>query len=368
MMRKAFTLVELLVVIAIIGILVALLLPAVQAAREAARRTQCKNQLKQIGLAIANYTDTHGLFPTGGSRFGEDRLEWFVSGGKAYAAPKQGWSWAYQILDFLEQENLANLTTSEAVAATAVPTYNCPSRRGPTLFKNPNSNWPAAYLIDYAGTQPATRRSSDPFLATSSSLYFDVPAHVAAGTYTRAHQAFWSPSGTGYPDPKNYGVFDGVIIRSPYRRTSTPGPNEGPATLELLKGVPKKVTYAKIVDGTSRTMVIGEKWVHVDRYQPGEGNYAASDDRGWIDGWDPDTMRTTAWPPQPDSQDDRGNGGNGSDQDYMFGAAHPGGFNATFADGSVHSIAYDIDMAVFNSVGTRNGDSATETISTEGVD
>ena len=62
----AFTLVELLVVIAIIGIFVALLLPAIQAAREAARRTQCKNNLKNIGLAIANFENTNKVFPTGG--------------------------------------------------------------------------------------------------------------------------------------------------------------------------------------------------------------------------------------------------------------------------------------------------------------
>src|SRR5262245_30735833 len=68
--RNAFTLVELLVVIAIIGILVALLLPAIQAAREAARRTQCKDNLKNVGLAILNHVDARKVFPTGGVTWG----------------------------------------------------------------------------------------------------------------------------------------------------------------------------------------------------------------------------------------------------------------------------------------------------------
>jgi prepilin-type N-terminal cleavage/methylation domain-containing protein len=86
---QGFTLVELLVVIAIIGILVALLLPAVQAARAAARRMQCGNNLKQIGLAIQNYHDTHKLMPPG----------WLHPG----ASNHEAWSWSVLILPFMEQ-------------------------------------------------------------------------------------------------------------------------------------------------------------------------------------------------------------------------------------------------------------------------
>src|SRR6476659_4614329 len=95
--RRAFTLVELLVVIPIIGGRVALLLPAIQAAREAARRSQCKNNLKQIGLALHNYESARGAFPPG-----------FVSRATAVNGPGlgPGWGWAAHILPYLEESSL----------------------------------------------------------------------------------------------------------------------------------------------------------------------------------------------------------------------------------------------------------------------
>jgi len=133
--RRGFTLVELLVVIAIIGVLVALLLPAVQAAREAARRTQCTNNLRQIGLALHTYHDTFRLFPPsylivpgGGGAMGPPDPE------NGDAGP--GWTALMLILPQIEQSNLYNAfdlnntawsAKNAAVAQQTVPAYLCPS-------------------------------------------------------------------------------------------------------------------------------------------------------------------------------------------------------------------------------------------------
>ncbi|ADB15017.1 protein of unknown function DUF1559 [Pirellula staleyi DSM 6068] len=135
--RRGFTLVELLVVIAIIGVLVALLLPAVQAAREAARRSQCNNNLKQIGIAFHNYHDTHGVLPPGAIH----------SNVNVSAVARAGWGWGTFILPFIEQSALyeklqvssrelhqvMNNTTLRPITQTKIPGYRCPSGVSPDL-------------------------------------------------------------------------------------------------------------------------------------------------------------------------------------------------------------------------------------------
>ncbi len=124
--RRGFTLVELLVVIAIIGVLVGLLLPAVQAAREAARRMSCSNNMKQLGLALHNYHDTHGKFPPG--------VIW--GPGKAPYTQPYHHTWNVMILPFMEQQPLydsVNLDLpiwGQPIVSTPLAALRCPSDGG----------------------------------------------------------------------------------------------------------------------------------------------------------------------------------------------------------------------------------------------
>ncbi|QDT69085.1 hypothetical protein MalM25_20120 [Planctomycetes bacterium MalM25] len=352
-----FTLVELLVVIAIIGILVALLLPAVQAAREAARRTQCKNQLRQIGLGLQNHVSTYGYFPTGGTE-PDPFIEHYIAGGTPFGANKQGLGWAYQILPFLEEDAVKDIQTQAQISQTQVSLYNCPSRRAGA--RSPAGN----YLTDYVSAQPITT-VRPPFSAFGVAEVWPINTGGTAPdakAVAIARAAYWCVAAGR---PNNACDYGGAIVRTPWRLI-TPGTGNNPSVGEPVGNVPKAIRPGQIIDGLSKTFVVSEKLVRTDQREGGN----VSDNRGWADGWDPDTVRFAGWPPLPDS--DSGICfnestkfsdlcvGNGSLPVLFFGSSHSGGVNAAYADGSVQFLSFEIDHLLFNSLATRAGEEVVE--------
>jgi prepilin-type N-terminal cleavage/methylation domain-containing protein/prepilin-type processing-associated H-X9-DG protein len=350
----AFTLVELLVVIAIIGVLVALLLPAIQAAREAARMSQCKNNLKNIGLALLNHHDSLGTFPTGGMSWGTT-IDKFLEGGRPAGTRKMGLGWGYQILPYLEQGSMKNILTQKELRDVAVPIFACPSRGGGTRRAVDPNTGDATVLTDYAGVQPCTRvKLRDPFGTQDL-----VPGTFDYGDATSVFYQEADATGEyGNPLPPDNGVYDGVIVRSAWRST---GYDERTQTNlgEYASGVPDPVEIGQISDGTSTTIMVAEKYVRADHHSTG----SPSDDQGITEGWDPDVMRCSCIPPLNDSQVNESFTNKMGDypgqgpayEAFLFGSSHSGGFNAVFADGSVHTVNYDIDVLLLNALGSRSG-------------
>ncbi len=340
MQRRGFTLVELLVVIAIIGVLVGLLLPAVQAAREAARRSQCVNQLRQCSLAVLILESNLRRFPTGGIT-PYPNIEDYSSGNDPFSADKQGLSWAFQILPFLEQGAVYGLNTTAEVQNTQISSYFCPSRRPPT-YSTTEKTW----LMDYAAIQPHPPRQElgDQFYDTQ----------ILTGRACQQEFGFWGVEGHDTDDvfkPKNvasipvnkYWGYHGVIARGDYFVEKGSRGNNISAIRKL--GNPK-VTMATISDGTSNTAMLCEKFLVPSEYQ----SSPYGDDRGWSDGWDFDTVRATMCQYRADSDERL------SPRTIMYltiGSAHPATFNVAFADGSVRSISYEVKVELFNLLGHR---------------
>lgn len=298
-LAKGFTLVELLVVIAIIGILIALLLPAVQAAREAARRSQCTNNLKQIGLALHNYHDTFKTFPPGAWNEANrgNRLAYTV-----FILPFMEQQAVYDEFDF-EYPNYTGVNLNPGIRL--IPAYHCPSCR----FKQ------STYNADW------------------------VPAG-AAGTpsYTTHYYAIMGPQGinpmipggtTRYPESDNTNPHGGYALSGVLHRNSS-----------------NNMGY--IIDGTSNTIMVGEiSWEGV------QGTSASGTFRTWLRGAS-GTACGSAKNIEFGINVVPYNGSNNFN-DVSMGSMHPGGANFSVADGSVRFISETVDMALYLAAASMNG-------------
>ena len=269
------------------------------------------------------------------------------------------------MLPYIEQTAAYNITRTIDLQQVVMSLYACPSRRPASTTFSTNFNAIIAPM-DYAGAQPCTN--------TTTGVKYD-PTTGSPLTETSFGRLFPSYYGgqSGNSAPAANKVYDGVIIRSAWKFSSK-NATTGAILGTFLNNVPRRVEPKKVTDGLSKTLMIAEKYVRSDAYEGGL-NYN-SDDRGWTDGWDGDTMRSTCFQPLGDSDGmgfdpvlgrmfgDRGPYPFGGAYNVIhFGSAHSSGLNSAFADGSVHFLGFDIDVLVFNALGTRNGE---ETIADNG--
>ncbi|HMO84910.1 MAG TPA: DUF1559 domain-containing protein [Lacipirellulaceae bacterium] len=324
---------ELLVVIAIIGVLVALLLPAVQAAREAARRTQCMNNLKQIGLAFVNHHDAQRFFPSGGWGYN------YVGDPDEGFGRKQPGGWAYSVLPYMELSNIYNIgkgtpvtnsTTNSAkratntiIVQTPAPAFTCPSRSrlqvSETCCGPVNVNYqPGMPMVkmDYAANfGDASHCTADDRCPCLVSKTGQVPGNVVVGK---------NGSFTNWPDTER--VTGIVFVRS-------------------------EVKISHIADGTSNTYAVGEKFIDPLGY---DGAADPGNDWSMYSGVQDDTVRTTHYDPTANQLNtplqDNGQVLAGN---FRFGSAHVAGCYFVLCDGSVQFISYDISPEVHRRLGNR---------------
>jgi prepilin-type N-terminal cleavage/methylation domain-containing protein len=327
--KRGFTLIELLVVIAIIAVLIALLLPAVQQAREAARRTQCKNNLKQIGLALHNYHDTYTVFPYGAN----DHWGW---GGSSSPPQRCAWNWRIAVLPFIDQANLYNsiytagplfctvqsdwgvLPTDplSAIHNQVVPGYICPSEVLPSVVTIPRPNnvgGPGIGAIcNYQGSSGYTGNSSGGNCGR-------MPSWTSNGSCD------WDQNGMNH--------------------SWAPG---GPGMLHMY---PDRIGIKDVKDGTSNTIFVGEVIDWFSNGWPNDGgtkSYGCWDTVTWTN---THAVASTIW----------GINSRGSDWWYHwnggcgFQSHHVGGAHFLLVDGSVDFLSENIDFNAFLEMGNKAG-------------
>ncbi len=295
-----FTLVELLVVIAIIGILIALLLPAVQAAREAARRMHCQNNLKQVGIAIHNFHDSRRELP-----------------------PSRNYdhytSWAFLLLPHIEQINLFDdwdpalkyYYQSDEARLTPIPTYYCPSRRD--------------------GGMQSTQ--GDSILSP-----YETSGHVPGTVSDYACSAGYGPSGVWNWITSNGAMIMGDATTDP---PTVPAGSYAPPGAKLLTWK-SRTDFASLTDGTSNTILVGEKHVRPSRYG------IASEDGAVYNGDHPSNFSRCGGPGYPLARFPT------DEFKVNFGGSHPGIVNFVFGDGSVRGASVLISTDILGRLTARN--------------
>jgi prepilin-type N-terminal cleavage/methylation domain-containing protein len=335
-----FTLVELLVVIAIIGILVALLLPAIQAAREAARRTQCTNNLKQIGLGIQNHENAKGYYPSAGTNVGDFVTDPLIGAKAGF----ERFGWGYQILPYIEENNLYQTSRgfqpyapipalgNQALVEIPVAVFNCPSR-GQRIAADPTTGTRYA-LSDYAG------------------VMFNY-------LLDQWQNSFNYNTATG-KNLKNYG----------WRSIISKGGHFDGTNYTRWRSIRAK----DVTDGTSHTIAVMEKAVWIERYNPPDDSSANWNDIPcWAHNAHQTTMRSIAGDgglafgsttdngspvsagtagrgvgpsPVPDTANSVDGQSRASSPDQGFGSPHTDIMFAVFGDGSVRGINESVDSAM----------------------
>jgi prepilin-type N-terminal cleavage/methylation domain-containing protein len=324
-----FTLVELLVVIAIIGILVALLLPAIQAARESARRSQCINNIRQLGIACHLHVETYGFLPSAG--WGD----WWVGCPDMGAGESQPGNWTYQLLPFIEESARRGVgqgfkcgdPNSKAaigqMVGTPVSTFYCPSRRTAQAYPWTITPPPRAAKTDYAANLGDVR-------AFDSDI--GPPTLEAAANYRWLHSGPWF-----------------INVAQKNLKSTSPTGHSGVIFQR------SEIRFSQITDGTTYTYLLGEKNADPNHY---EDCLIGNDDQSMYNGHDRDNLRSTmiwfpgfenkgppGWPARPDTP--------GVEFRWSFGGPHPGGWVALFCDASVQFLPYDMDFSIHQNFGNR---------------